>query len=148
MGLRLLTTRLVPSGKQRPVDVAQVVCTLVPVHDLWRLIDPDSFFDLSESLINLPVNYFCPLHTDDIVSLRDMICHCTFVKTCFRSLSLCPSVYLWYIFGIFLCSLSLVLNFLPVSPMCFNSQWHMISYVTPQVFSFSTLGGSKAFLCV
>ena len=36
-------------------------CLLVPVHDMWRLTDPDYFFDLSESLINLPVNYFCPI---------------------------------------------------------------------------------------
>ena len=28
---------------------------LVPVHDVWRLSDPYSFFDLSESLIILPV---------------------------------------------------------------------------------------------
>ena len=46
-----LTTRLVPSGKQRPLDVVQVVCPLVPVHDMQRLTDPDSFFDFSESLI-------------------------------------------------------------------------------------------------
>ena len=32
-GLGLLTTRLVPMSKQRPVDAAQVVCPLVPVHD-------------------------------------------------------------------------------------------------------------------
>ena len=30
-----------------PADVAQVVCPLVLVHDMWRLIGPDSFFDLS-----------------------------------------------------------------------------------------------------
>ena len=32
-----------------------------PAHDVWRPTDPDSFFDLSESLIILPVNYFAPL---------------------------------------------------------------------------------------
>ena len=39
------------------MDAVHVVCPLTPVHDLWRLIDPDSFFDLSESLIIIPVNY-------------------------------------------------------------------------------------------
>ena len=48
MGFALLTTRLVPSGKKWPVDVAQVVCHLVPVSDVWRLTDPDRFFDLSD----------------------------------------------------------------------------------------------------
>ena len=33
---------------------------MVPVHDVWRLLDPDSYFDLSESLIILPVNYVFP----------------------------------------------------------------------------------------
>ena len=47
-GLGLLTTILIPSGKQKPVDVAQVVCPLAPVHDVWRLNDPTSF--LTESL--------------------------------------------------------------------------------------------------
>ena len=49
-----------------------------------------------------------------------------------------------YTYGAFLasfwCSLNLVLNFLPFSPMYFNSQlWHGISYTIPQVFNFSTL---------
>ena len=48
-GIGLLITRLVTRGKQRPADVAGVVCPLVPVHDVWRLTDPDSFFDLSVS---------------------------------------------------------------------------------------------------
>ena len=42
----MLTTRLVPSNKQRPVNVAQDVFPLVLVHDVWILTDPDSFFDL------------------------------------------------------------------------------------------------------
>ena len=63
------------------------------------LTDPGSFF---EALIILHVNYFYPLPIDDIVSLSDMICHCTFVKTDFRWLPFWPGVYLWYIFGIFL----------------------------------------------
>ena len=46
---------------------------LVPVHDVWRLTDPNSFFDLSESHIILPVNYFCPLPIDDMISPSDMI---------------------------------------------------------------------------
>ena len=29
-----------------------------PVHGVLRLTNPNSFFDWSESLINLPVNYF------------------------------------------------------------------------------------------
>ena len=54
--LRLVTTRLITNCQQRHVDVVQIVCpALVPVHAVWRLTDPDSFFDLSI----LPVNYFC-----------------------------------------------------------------------------------------
>ena len=68
----LLTTRLVTSSKQRPVDVAQVVCSLVQVHGLWRLTEPDSFFHLSESLIILPVSYFCPFLIQVMVSRGDM----------------------------------------------------------------------------
>ena len=84
----LLSTRLVPSGKRKPVDVVQVVFHLVTIHDVWRLADPESFFDLSESLIILPVNYFCPLQIDDIVSISDMICHCMFVKTGFSVIAM------------------------------------------------------------
>ena len=43
------TTRLVISGKQRRLDVAQVVritAPLVLIHDVWRLTNPDSFFYL------------------------------------------------------------------------------------------------------
>ena len=57
---------------------------LVPVPCMLRLTDPDSFFDLSKSLIILPVNYFCPLPIDGMVNFRDMVCDYTFVKTCFR----------------------------------------------------------------
>ena len=51
---------------------AQVVCPLVPVHNVWRLTDPDGFFGLSESLIILPVNYFFPLPIDNIVKKRQL----------------------------------------------------------------------------
>ena len=147
----LLTTKLVPCGKQRPVDVAQFVCTLVPVHDVLKLTDPDGFFDLSESLIVLPLNYSCPLLIDDMVSLCDKIYHCTFVQQVsddFRSdiVHACGT----YLVS-FWCSLGLVLIFLPVFPMYINSQlWYGILYTSPQVFSFSTLflGWNKAFLSV
>ena len=36
--------------------------------------DPDSFFDLSVSLIIVPVYYFCLLQINDMVSLMGMIC--------------------------------------------------------------------------
>ena len=45
---------------------------LVPVHNVWRLTDPDGFFGLSESLIILPVNYFFPLPIDNIVKKRQL----------------------------------------------------------------------------
>ena len=47
----------------------------------------------------------------------------------------------WCIPGVFSwCAFSLVLNFLRVSPMYFNSQlWHVIAYTMSQVFSVSTL---------
>ena len=41
-GLGLITTRLRTCGKQRPAEVTQVVCHLVPVHDVCRLTDPSS----------------------------------------------------------------------------------------------------------
>ena len=37
----------------------RLYASLVPVHDVWRLTDLDSFFDLMKSLIILPVNYIC-----------------------------------------------------------------------------------------
>ena len=49
--------------------MAQVVCPLVPVHDMCRLIAPNSFFDLCESLNILPVNYFCSFPVDDMLSV-------------------------------------------------------------------------------
>ena len=69
MSQDLLTTRLITSGKQRPLGVAQVVCPLVPVCDVWRLTDPDSFFDLFESLIILPVSHLCPFPIDGMVNM-------------------------------------------------------------------------------
>ena len=57
MGLWMLTTRLVTSGKQNSVNIAQTVCSLVPVHNMWELIDLDSFTDLPESLIIHPVTF-------------------------------------------------------------------------------------------
>ena len=58
IGLGLLTSRLVPSGKQRPKDVAQAIYLLVPLHGMCKLTDPDSFFDWSESQIILPDKCF------------------------------------------------------------------------------------------
>ena len=76
-GLGLLTSRLVTSGKQRPVDAAQVVRPLVLVLDVWRLTDPDNFFDLScPCLFSLSTTFgFCPLPIDDmVINLSNMIC--------------------------------------------------------------------------
>ena len=53
----MLTTRMVPSCKRMHIVVAQDAC---PIHDVWRLTDSDRYLHLSESLIILPVNYFCP----------------------------------------------------------------------------------------
>ena len=102
-GLGLLTTRLVPTGKQRPVDIAQVVCPLVLVHDALELTDPDSFFDLSESLIILPINYFCPLPIDDMLRFSDMIFHCILLKHV--SVDFCSDMV--YTYGTFLVSVLL-----------------------------------------
>ena len=66
-GHGLLTTRLVASGKQMPVDVAQVVYPLVPFHVVLRL--SYGFFHLSK-LIAFPVNY-----------LYQTIRHSTWIKT-------------------------------------------------------------------
>ena len=53
IGLGLLTSRPVPSGKQRPEDIVQAVYLLIPLHGVCKLTDPDSFFDWSESQIIL-----------------------------------------------------------------------------------------------
>ena len=37
---------------KRHVDVAQFVCPLVPVHDMWRLTDPDSCGKQSKSVMS------------------------------------------------------------------------------------------------
>ena len=58
---------------KRPADIAQVVCPLIPGNDLWRLTDPDSFFDLSDSSpcqVILPRLH--PLPINDIVSLSSI----------------------------------------------------------------------------
>ena len=64
----------------------------------WRLIVTASLTTCLLSLIILPFNYFAPAlppalpppPIDDMVSLSEMIGHCTFVKTDFRWFSLWP----------------------------------------------------------
>ena len=82
-GLGLLTTRLVPGGKPRPVDVGHVVCPQVPAVNVWRPTYPGGFFDLSESLIS-------PLPIDDMVNLSDMICH-------MFQLTFWPGIHVWHL---------------------------------------------------
>ena len=73
---------------------------LLPIHDMYRLVGP-SLTCLSTWVLSIKKN-ICPLAVDDKVSLINMIFHWTFIKTCFRWLSLWPGVYLWLIFGVFL----------------------------------------------
>ena len=60
---------------------------LLRLYALWSrfmtLADADSFFDLSESLIILPVTYFCPLTIDGIVLPSDAFLSRTSPKNVF-----------------------------------------------------------------
>ncbi|KAH3697975.1 hypothetical protein DPMN_085488 [Dreissena polymorpha] len=74
---------MVPSSKQRPVDGAQLVAPLVPVHYPSLRSYRNRFPKFSESGVVFPINYFHPLPVNDMVVPSYMVCNCTRVFCCF-----------------------------------------------------------------
>ena len=68
---------MVPSSKQRPVDGAQLVAPLVPVHYPSLLSYRNLFPKFSECSIVFPINHFHPLPLNDMVVPSYMVCNCT-----------------------------------------------------------------------
>ena len=141
-------------GNQRSVDIARLYAPAPPPppHPPAPPLHPWSWFmtcrGWSWQRLRLVWDsyYFpcllllCPLQIDDMVSPSYVICHCTFVKICFRWLSIWPGVYLWRIFWHFLMLSQSRVEFSARFTYNFNSQlYHENSYTIPQVFSFSSL---------
>ena len=98
------TAGMVPSSKQRPVDGAQLVAPLVPVHYPSLLSYRNLFPKFSECGIVFPINHFHPLPVNDMVVPSYMVCNCTRVFCCLWFSPSWPRENLWAVFGMLFCA--------------------------------------------